>query len=300
MGRRSMKRFEAIARRVAAVLAAPLPGRGPPRPRRQRTSRAERTLRYTSGRREPGSDLVSDTGRFMVSDSKTRRHRRRRVTPHGRATRELCRRRGHGARRRRAGGPTRVHRTRPSPTPATITGGGGNESCAAAPATTGSRGARSATAWTEPRTRRELGGDGNDTFSAGPLARRRRRPPGRRGVDQVGYGKRKASIAVSLEASRTTVKPARATTSARTSRGGRRERGSTGSSGARPRTASRAAPGNDFIDGRAGADALNGGRGADGSAVAVPSVDRVDCGAEGPACVPISAIGSHGTASSWA
>jgi Ca2+-binding RTX toxin-like protein len=130
----------------------------------------------------------------------------------------------------------------------------------------------------------ERGGDGNDVFSQG------RGPNGADslsggggGGDRVGYGKRAAGLAISLDGA-----PNDGDTGAGEGDnvGTDVEHVSGGSgfdtiAGSEAKNRLDGGPGGDFIDGRAGVDALNGGSGADRIGSRDLSADKVDCGADG-------------------
>jgi Ca2+-binding RTX toxin-like protein len=241
------------------------------------------TLRYSSGQ-SANSVQVSprSPGRFVVSDSKSNVTAGVGCTSMG-ARRASCPMAGVTAISIDvAGGADHVSIDAAVSTPATITGGGGNDVLRGGSGNDRLEGGPGADSLDGAAGNdSELGGDGNDTFSQGRVPNGADGLQGGGGVDDVGYGKRNAGIAVSLDGVANDGEAGEGDnvgTDVETVGGGS---GSDRIVGNAAQNRLDGGAGNDFIDGRAGADTLNGGRGADEIGSRDLSVDRVDCGAEG-------------------
>jgi len=280
-----MQRFPGDrAGRVVAVLAAPVLVLVLPAAAQAADVAVQNgTLRYTSGQAANSVQVALRLpGRFVVSDSKTKISAGAGCTSMG-ARRASCAMAGVTALAVDvAGGADRVSVDAAISTPATIVGGGGNDvlrggsgndRLEGGPGVDSLDGAAGNDA--------ELGGDGNDTFSQGRSPNGADGLQGGGGVDQVGYGKRKASIAVSLDGVANDGEAGEGDnvgTDVEGVGGGTRADTIIGSAA---QNSIDGGAGNDFVDGRAGVDSLSGGRGADRIGSRDLSVDRVDCGAEG-------------------
>ena len=280
-----MKRFRGHrAGRVAAVLAAPLLVAVLPVAAQAADVAVQNgTLRYASGQ-APNSVQISlrPSGSFVVSDSKTNVNAGPGCTSMG-ARRATCQAAGVTALVvDTAGGADHVSINAAISTPATIAGGGGNDVLRGGSGNDRLEGGPGGdTLDGAAGSDVELGGDGNDTFSQGRSPNGADGLQGGGGVDQVGYGKRSAGIAVSLDAVANDGEFGEGDNVGTDVEGVTGGSGSDSIIGSAARNSLDGSIGNDFVDGRAGVDSLSGGRGADRIGSRDLSVDRVDCGAEG-------------------
>jgi hypothetical protein len=271
------------AGRVAPVLAAPLLVAILPAAAQAADVAVQNgTLRYTSGQAANSLKVsLRSPGRFVVSDSKTNITAGAGCTSMGQR-RASCPVAGVTALAIDvAGGADHVSIEAAISTPATITGGGGNDvlrggsgndRLEGGPGGDNLDGAAGNDA--------ELGGDGNDTFSQGRSPNGADGLQGGGGVDQAGYGKRSAGVAVSLDGVANDGAAGEGDNVGTDVEGVSGGTGSDTIVGSPGRNSLDGGPGNDFVDGRAGVDALSGGRGADRIGSRDLSVDRVDCAAE--------------------
>jgi hypothetical protein len=243
------------------------------------------TLRYTSG--SPATSVqiaLSSPQRFQVTDSKTDVNAGPGCTSTGQR-RATCPTAGVTALAIDVGGgDDRVTIDAAISTPATITGGGGNDVLAGGSGGDRLEGGPGAdTLDGKAGDDAELGGDGNDTFSQPRTPDGADGLSGGSGVDRVGYGKRAASLAISLDGAPNDGDSG-ASEGDNVSTDVEQVGGGSGSDtivGSEAKNRLDGGAGNDFLDGRGGVDALGGGGGADRIGSRDLSADKVDCGAEG-------------------
>lgn len=241
------------------------------------------TLRYTGGQ-AANSVTVSlrSSASFVVSDSKANVTAGAGCTSMGQK-RVSCPAAGvTGLAIDVAGGADRVSLDARISIPATITAGGGNDvmrggsgndRLEGGPGADNLDGAAGNDA--------ELGGDGADTFPQGRSPNGADSLRGGGGVDQVGYGKRNAGVAVSLDGAANDGEAGEGDNLGSDVENVSGGSGSDRIVGSAAQNRLDGGGGNDFVDGRGGVDTLTGGRGADRIGSRDLSVDRVDCGAEG-------------------
>jgi hypothetical protein len=242
------------------------------------------TLRYTSGSAANSVQIaLTSPDRFQVADSKTDVDAGPGCTSTGKR-RATCPSAGVTALAVEVGGGAdRVAIDAAIATPATVTGGGGNDVLAGGSGGDRLEGGPGAdTLDGKAGNDAELGGDGNDTFSQPRTPDGADTFSGGGGIDRVGYGKRAASLAISLDG---LANDGDRGASEGDDVGADVEQVAGGSGpdtivGSRARNRLDGGPGNDFVDGRGGVDSLIGGDGADRLGSRDLSADNVACGRE--------------------
>jgi hypothetical protein len=280
-----MQRFRGDrARRVAAVLAAPLLLPVLPAAAHAADVAVQNgTLRYASGQAANSVQVsLQPSGSFVVSDSKTDVTAGSGCTSMG-ARRATCPPAGVTALVVDvSGGADHVSVNAAISTPATILGGGGNDVLRGGSGNDRLEGGPGADSLDGAAGNdSELGGDGADAFPQGRSPNGADALQGGGGVDEVGYGKRSAGIAVSLDGA---ANDGEAGEGDNVGADVEMVGGGSGSDrivGSAAQNRLDGGAGNDFIDGREGTDTLSGGRGADEIGSRDLSVDRVDCGTDG-------------------